>query len=340
MTHAALRPDFRRTDRPLCAGAAGRAPASSSPKGRSGIRRSIIFCSPTCRATCAAAGTRRGRREVMRPSNKCNGMTYDAELNLIVCEHATSIAGARTARRAARGAGLAFRRAGAQQPERRLRPVRRRDLFLRPLVRPHAGLRRRAAAPARLPGRLSRSAGRRRRRNCWSTAICSISRTACASRPDEQLLYVNDTVQATDPRLRRRCRRRARRTARVFASGIRSRLEPGVPDGMKCDAARQCLGTAPGGVWVYAPDGELLGKVRVPELVGQPAWGGPDWRTLYHDRDAFGLCGRRPRSDRATSPIMQRPSGRRSAGAAAAPSARSAPQLPAGDMRSIRRAAR
>ena len=28
--------------------------------------------------------------EVMRPSNKCNGMTYDADLNLIVCEHVTS----------------------------------------------------------------------------------------------------------------------------------------------------------------------------------------------------------------------------------------------------------
>src|SRR5271165_1456308 len=28
--------------------------------------------------------------EVRRPSNKCNGMTYDADLNLIVCEHATS----------------------------------------------------------------------------------------------------------------------------------------------------------------------------------------------------------------------------------------------------------
>src|SRR5438270_5940317 len=26
--------------------------------------------------------------EVMRPSNKCNGMTYDADLNLLVCEHA------------------------------------------------------------------------------------------------------------------------------------------------------------------------------------------------------------------------------------------------------------
>ena len=32
----------------------------------------------------------RGVAEARRPSNKCNGMTYDAELNLIVCEHATS----------------------------------------------------------------------------------------------------------------------------------------------------------------------------------------------------------------------------------------------------------
>src|ERR1700704_6896026 len=31
-----------------------------------------------------------GISEVRRPSNKCNGMTYDAELNLIVSEHATS----------------------------------------------------------------------------------------------------------------------------------------------------------------------------------------------------------------------------------------------------------
>jgi gluconolactonase len=33
---------------------------------------------------------RAGVREVMRPSNKGNGMTYDADLNLLVCEHATS----------------------------------------------------------------------------------------------------------------------------------------------------------------------------------------------------------------------------------------------------------
>jgi gluconolactonase len=28
--------------------------------------------------------------EVRNFSNKCNGMTYDADLNLLVCEHVTS----------------------------------------------------------------------------------------------------------------------------------------------------------------------------------------------------------------------------------------------------------
>ncbi len=31
-----------------------------------------------------------GMSEVKRPANKCNGMTYDTALDLIVCEHATS----------------------------------------------------------------------------------------------------------------------------------------------------------------------------------------------------------------------------------------------------------
>ena len=126
---------------------------------------------------------RRGVSEVKRPSNKCNGMTYDAELNLIVCEHATSSLDPRTTGRTARGARLAFREPGAQQPERRLRAFERRDLFQRSLVRPHAGLWRRAAAAARLSGRLSRAARRRRAQAAWSIAICSISRTGSASRP-------------------------------------------------------------------------------------------------------------------------------------------------------------
>ena len=50
---------------------------------------------------------------------------------------------------------------------------------------------------------------------------------------------------------------------------------------MKCDQRGNIWVTAPGGVWVYSSSGELLGKVRVPELVANLAWGGADFRTLY-----------------------------------------------------------
>jgi hypothetical protein len=80
---------------------------------------------------------RQGVREVMRPSNKGNGMTYDADLNLLVCEHATSSV---VRFRPDGGARCwpPFRGARAQQPERHLRALRRLDLFLRPVVRAHA----------------------------------------------------------------------------------------------------------------------------------------------------------------------------------------------------------
>src|SRR5687768_17786796 len=50
---------------------------------------------------------------------------------------------------------------------------------------------------------------------------------------------------------------------------------------MKCDASGNIWVTAPGGVWVYSPSGSLLGKVRVPELVSNLAWGGEDFHTLF-----------------------------------------------------------
>jgi gluconolactonase len=58
---------------------------------------------------------------------------------------------------------------------------------------------------------------------------------------------------------------------------------------MKCDAQGNLWVCGPGGVWVYAIKGELIGKVRVPELVGNLTWGGPDWRTLFLTASAFAL---------------------------------------------------
>jgi len=34
-------------------------------------------------------------------------------------------------------------------------------------------------------------------------------------------------------------------------------------------------------VWVFSPSGKLLGKVFVPEVVTNLAWGDKDYKTLY-----------------------------------------------------------
>jgi gluconolactonase len=57
--------------------------------------------------------------------------------------------------------------------------------------------------------------------------------------------------------------------------------EPGVPDGMKCDATGNIWVTAPGGVWVYDASGRRMGGLSVQEPVGNLAWGGDDFRTLF-----------------------------------------------------------
>ena len=222
---------------------------------------------------------RGGVREVRRPSNKHNGMTYDADLNLIVCEHATSSlvrerADGRREVLATHFDGkelnspndVCVRSDGSiyfSDPWYGRMPVygveRPRQLGFQGVYRVPPG----GGAPQLLVDR---------NRFDQPNGLCFS--------PDEKLLYVNDTVKCmiwafevnADGSLS---------TGRMFASGIRSELEPGVPDGMKCDAEGNVWVTAPGGVWVYSPTGSLLGKVRVPELVSNLAWGGEDFHTLF-----------------------------------------------------------
>jgi len=66
---------------------------------------------------------------------------------------------------------------------------------------------------------------------------------------------------------------------RVFAD-IRA-AEPGVPDGMKIDTEGNVWCTGSGGVWVIAPSGQVLGRILMPEVTANLAWGGDDRRTLF-----------------------------------------------------------
>ena len=63
---------------------------------------------------------------------------------------------------------------------------------------------------------------------------------------------------------------------RLFA-----RVSPGVPDGIRLDSDGNVWTVAFDGVQCFSPDGELLGKVRTPEIVANLTFGGPGRNRLF-----------------------------------------------------------
>lgn len=218
--------------------------------------------------------------EVMRPSNKCNGMTYDADLNLIVCEHVTSSLVREHPDGTRETLASHFEGKELNSPN---------DVCVRSdgsiyFTDPWYG---------RMPG-----FGLERERELGWQGVFRVPPEGgdlelvvgrdeyeqpnglCFS-PDESKLYVNDTPRAlinvydvaSDG---------SPSNGRLFAEGIGSGvIEEGIPDGMKCDERGNIWVTGPGGIWVFDPEGEQLGTVRVPENTGNLTWGDPDWHTLY-----------------------------------------------------------
>jgi gluconolactonase len=96
--------------------------------------------------------------------------------------------------------------------------------------------------------------------------------------PDEAILYVNDSVlrhiRAFDVSLDGSIS-----NGRVFAE--MKLPEAGVPDGMKVDLQGNVYCTGPGGIWIMEPGGKSLGRILMPELPANFAWGDSDWKTLY-----------------------------------------------------------
>ena len=222
---------------------------------------------------------RGGVREVKRPSNKCNGMTYDKDLNLIVCEHATSSLVRERPDGGREVIASHFEGYELNSPNDVVVKSDGSIYFSDPWYgrMPVYGVERPRQLGFQGVYRVPPGGG---------DPVLEVDRHMfdqpnglCFS-PDEHRLYVNDTVQALI-RVFDVSTYGSLLNGRVFASGIVSEREPGLPDGMKCDSRGNVWCTGPGGVWVYAPSGELIGKVRVPEMVANLAWGGPDFQTLY-----------------------------------------------------------
>ncbi|RAR54509.1 sugar lactone lactonase YvrE [Paraburkholderia unamae] len=218
--------------------------------------------------------------EVARPSHNGNGMTYDCALNLLVCEQA-DFAVTRYAPDGTRTKlATHFEGRALNSPNDIVVRSDGSIYFTDPLY-------------GRMPefGGLPISAeldfqGVYRIKPDGGEPQLLVNRTTfdqpnglCFS-PDEKLLYVNDTEQ-TNIRVYDVQADGSLTNGRIFAEGIAQEDLPGLPDGMKCDEAGNIWVTAPDGLWVYSPMGRLIGKVRMPERVGNMHWGGADWRTLF-----------------------------------------------------------
>ena len=66
---------------------------------------------------------------------------------------------------------------------------------------------------------------------------------------------------------------------RVFADMFSK--EDGVPDGMKVDMEGRIYCTGSEGCWVFDSSGNHLGTIRLPEIPANCAWGGPDNQTMF-----------------------------------------------------------
>jgi gluconolactonase len=221
-----------------------------------------------------------GVEEVMRPSNKCNGMVYDADGDLLVCEHVTSSLVRERPDGTREAIATHYRGKELNSPNDVITKSDGAIYFSDPSY-------------GRMPG-----FGEERESELGFQGVYRIApgggdpelmvgedefeqpNGLCFS-PDESLLYINDTPRAlirvydveSDGSLS---------NGRLFFEGIGSGvIEEGIPDGMKSDEQGNIWVTGPGGVWVISAEGEHLGTIEVPENTGNLTWGGDDWKMLF-----------------------------------------------------------
>jgi gluconolactonase len=100
--------------------------------------------------------------------------------------------------------------------------------------------------------------------------------------PDERTLYVSDTSRARLEGGNHHILRFDVVGGRSLANpAVFTVMEPGLSDGFRVDVEGNIWTSAGDGVHVLAPDAEELGRILLPQPVGNLTFGGPDGRTLF-----------------------------------------------------------
>ncbi len=220
---------------------------------------------------------RGGVREVRSPNHMANGMIAAPDGGLLVCEHATS----RLVRIDAYGTTVLAERFGGKElnsPNDVIISSAGLIVFTDPYYGRggFVGVPREPELDFTGVYSLRLDAGQPPTEPTLLTAQMGSPNGLCLS-PDERFLYVADTEQFEI--------RRYRFHGDVLSDGtIWARTlgdESDGPDGLRVDDRGNVYCAGPGGIHIFTPVGEPLGRVRIPEVVANLTWGGPDGQTLF-----------------------------------------------------------
>ncbi|EWY40062.1 gluconolactonase [Skermanella stibiiresistens SB22] len=104
--------------------------------------------------------------------------------------------------------------------------------------------------------------------------------------PDEHILYVADTGASHTPDGPHHIRAFDVSTSGTLSGGLSggrifATISPGLADGFRLDTDGNVWTSAGDGVHCYSSNGDLIGKVLVPEVVSNVAFGGPKRNRLF-----------------------------------------------------------
>jgi gluconolactonase len=121
---------------------------------------------------------------------------------------------------------------------------------------------------------------------CEAVTTDFVQPNGLAFSPDERLLYIADTGVSHVAGGPRHIRRFAVASdGRTLSGGeVFATCTAGLFDGFRLDVHGNLWTSAGDGVHCYAPDGALLGKIAVPEVVANVCFGGPKRNRLF-------ICG-------------------------------------------------
>ena len=100
--------------------------------------------------------------------------------------------------------------------------------------------------------------------------------------PDESRVYISDTGRMYDSEARRHIRVfNVKNDGRLSGGGVFHVVDNGAADGIRVDTEGNVWSSAGDGVHCISPEGNLLGKVLVPEVVSNLCFGGRSKHNLF-----------------------------------------------------------